>query len=311
MEVGGTPQVGVVGLGRIGLGLVERLRKLECEVLAFDRDPDRTAVLGGVGARRADSLADVVDGTDRPRKVFLLVPAGAPVDTVVDELLRRLAPGDLVADLGNSHPGDSVRRWAACREREVRFLDVGLSGGVRGAREGPCLVVGGAEEDFRAVEPLFRRIAVPGGLFYAGPPGWGHTVKVIHNGIEYGFMQALGEGLHVLRTAAQRQGVSLDLAALCRVWATGSIISSRLVEDAATAIELVGGGAWASGAVGGGETGQWAARLAAEHGVPVPALNAALRARASSSEDPHFAVQLISAIRNVFGQHPPEAGRGE
>lgn len=302
----GHREVGLIGLGRIGLRLAARLLDIGCRVVGFDNDAEQRGLCRQIGAEIADSQEELGRLLISPRTILVLVPAGPAVDGVLHDALDYLSPADFFVDMGNSHPTDSLRRWTECREKGIRFLDVGTSGGVTGARNGPCLTVGGDKKDFDSLELFLSNLASPGGCFYAGPPGWGHLVKMVHNGIEYAFLQAIGEGLHLIHAVAQKQEVPIDLAGLCAAWTNRSIISSRLLEDAVEAVKLISQGKWTSTVVGGGQTGSWAANLAKDMGVPVPALEAALAARTASIHETNFAGQVVGAIRNVFGEHPAE-----
>lgn len=294
--------VGVIGLGRMGLPLCCNLQDSGYQVTGFDVSQDRRDKLCAVGMTTASSLSELCELLPAPRLVLLLVPAGEPTAAVITELLPGLKRGDIVIDAGNSHYRDSVSRAHLLAEYGIGFLDVGTSGGIQGARHGACLTIGGMRELFEQCEPLFKAIACPQGYLYVGPSGWGHLVKTIHNGIEYGFLQAIAEGLHTISTMAEEHKADIDLAALCRVWGHGSIISSRLVDDAASALEFLKH-QQITGQIGGGETGRWAEGIARECGVATPVLSAALAQRERSRQFPDAGSRIIAAIRNVFGQH--------
>jgi 6-phosphogluconate dehydrogenase len=292
--------IGVVGLGRMGRRIALNLLDHGHAVVGYDID---AAVNRLPGAEEpVTSLADLAARLATPRVIFLIIPAGPGIDDAIDGLLPHLAPGDVVLECGNSRFEDAAPQAARCAERGVEYLDIGVSGGVSGARHGACLTVGGPEATFARVEPILRDIAVPGGCAHVGPHGWGHLVKLVHNGIEYGMLQAIAEGVHVLRAAAEHSGTRIDLAEICETWNRGSIIESRLLRDTVAALELIKDPN-PVGAVGGGETGQWVAALAKDLGVAAPALEAALAARAASHANPSYAGALLAAIRNVFGEH--------
>jgi 6-phosphogluconate dehydrogenase len=295
-------QVGVIGLGRMGLPLCENLQEKGYPVCGFDLLEPNRAHCCSLGMTATASLADLCALLPSPRRIILMVTAGEPTGAVITALMEHLAVGDIIIDAGNSHYLDSINRAALLDRHGIGFLDVGTSGGTSGARHGACLTIGGKRELFEQLGPLFRDIACPGGCLYVGPSGWGHLVKTIHNGIEYGFLQAIAEGLHTISKVAEQQGDEIDLAALCRVWGNGSIIASRLIGDTVQALEYLRNHQ-VSGQIGGGETGRWAEQIARDHGVAAPALTAALAQRERSRQHPDFSGEIIAAIRNVFGQH--------
>lgn len=299
---------GLAGLGRMGLPLAQRLHDVGYRPAGYDPDAERRRLFVDAGGLACEDLSRLAAALQRPRRIALVIPAGPPVDAALAELVPALEAEDIVLDFGNGHYADARRRSAELAERGIGFLDTGMSGGVQGARTGPCLSVGGDETLYQEVKPLLEALACPGGLAYVGPSGYGHLVKTVHNGIEYGFLQALGEGFATLAAAAEAEGAPLDLGAIARLWSNGSIIQSRLMEDAERALQLLAEDANAErfpGRIGGGETGTWARELARRFATETPALDAALEARARSREKPGFAGRLIAAIRAVFGQHDP------
>lgn len=295
-------EAALIGLGRMGLPLGERMRDIGLRVVGFDLDKERRNKFVGAGLEVVDSASLACRSLTAPRLVLLLVPAGAAVDQALTELLTDLEPGDTILECGNSDYRDSRRRHALVGESDVRFLDVGVSGGISGARNGPCLTVGGEEAVYRELEPFLGELAREGGCSLVGPAGWGHLVKTVHNGIEYGFLQALAEGLQVIRAISGKEQAGVDLERLCRTWSSGSIIESRLLSDAIAALPLLAGSE-ISGRIGGGETGAWAADLAARAGVETPVLAAALDVRRRSQRELTEVGRIIAAIRYVFGQH--------
>ncbi|OGU23027.1 MAG: hypothetical protein A2X85_14275 [Geobacteraceae bacterium GWF2_54_21] len=295
--------VGVIGLGRMGLPLCENLRDKNYDVIGYDLAEENRHKIESLKMTSADSIENLCARISSPRHVILMVPAGEPVDTVITSILPHITPGDIVLDAGNSHYLDSVRRGEFLARYDIGFLDVGISGGLDGARHGACLTIGGDKALFEKVEFLFRDIAQTNGYMYVGPSGWGHLVKTIHNGIEYGFLQAIGEGLHLIREVSENDGVEVDLSRLCTVWNNGSIIESRLIRDAAEGIRLIAEHTEIGGVVGGGETGGWAQEIARQTGVSLPALDAALDYRKKSHISPDFNGKVIAAIRYMFGGH--------
>lgn len=293
-------RLALIGLGRMGLALLQRAGDCGLEAAGYDLlDSVRS------DARRRsllvfDQLDVLKDWSGSNALVVMLVPAGEAVDQTI-ELLQPLA-GPIYADFGNSNYLDSRRRAAHLGAQGASYLDVGMSGGIDGARHGPCLTVGGDRATFLRAEPLLNRLAAKGGLLYAGPSGCGHVVKTIHNGIEYGMLQAIGEGLQALATFAEGEGIELDLSRVAEVWQHGSIIESRLMADAVIALKS-GAHHQASGSIGGGQTGQWALDIARQLKLRMPALEAALEAREESRKHPDLSGKIIAAIRNQFGGH--------
>jgi 6-phosphogluconate dehydrogenase len=298
-----THEIGVVGLGRMGLRLSMRLRDLGYRVLGYDLLEENRLLFREASMMPVSSLEELCSDFKARRIVILMVPAGKAVDEVIGGLVPFLEENDVLLDCGNSYYEDAVKRSKHLSQYGIHFLDVGVSGGVSGARSGACLTIGGSKELFNELEYLFKDISAPNGYSYIGPTGWGHLVKTIHNGIEYGFLQALSEGLHVIKEVADHESISVDLANLCEVWSNGSIIESRLMRDAVKAMQMLSTNSSIQGKVGGGETGAWAQKIACEYGVSVPVLSAALEYRKTSQHSPGFTGKVIAAVRNVFGEH--------
>jgi len=270
------------------------------EVVAYDIDPDRVAEAETRGAEAAASLKDLAEKLPRPRLVWMMVPAGDPVDRVIADLEPHLEGGDVLIDGGNSFYRDSADRAEKLRGRGILYLDVGTSGGLEGALEGASLTVGGTPEAYRTAEPLLKCVARPGGLCHCGPSGAGHYVKMVHNGIEYAMLQALGEGLEMLRSGPYE----VDLEAVVGAWNRGAVIRSWMLELAAEALRKDPGLGGVSGEVGGGETGRWMVETALEREVPTPAIALSLLMRYRSRQDETFAGKVVAAIRREFGGHP-------
>lgn len=296
-------EIGIVGLGRMGFRMSENLRDKGYRVVGFDIARKNTARFKRVSMTAASSLEELCKDLKNRRIVVFLLPAGKTVDDSINKLLPFLEKDDVLIDCGNSYYKDSVRRSVNLGKYKIDFMDVGVSGGVKGARNGACLTVGGERGLFKGLEYLFKDMSAEDGYFYAGPTGWGHLTKTIHNGIEYGFLQAIGEGLNLVKTVADKEKVSIDLAKLCRVWCNGSIIESRLLSDTVDALRILKKDRSVSGRIGGGETGAWAQKIAKEYGAAVPVVNAALRSRKASQNNHDFSNKIIAAIRNVFGEH--------
>jgi 6-phosphogluconate dehydrogenase len=317
-------QIGMIGLGRMGGNMVRRLMGGGHQVVVFDRSADAVSALAGEGAVGAASLDEFVRALQPPRVVWVMVPAGSPTDSVVTELSSRFEPGDVIIDGGNSHYQDDVRRAATLGERDIGYVDVGTSGGLWGLSRGYCLMIGGDQEIFTRLEPIFRTLSpdaappatsadpasgtAPRGYLHCGPAGAGHFVKMVHNGIEYGLMQAYAEGLDVLRhagTLQQPPGFAYDfkLDEITEVWRHGSVIESWLLDLTASALKEQPELASYSGIVQDSGEGRWTIEAAIDEAVPVPVLAASLFARFRSRQAPSFADKVLSAMRFKFGGH--------
>jgi len=293
-------KIGFVGLGRMGGNMVKRLIRSGHTVAAYARSPEGLKLATSLGAEAVSSLEGLAGVLQRPRTVWVMVPAGAPVQQSIDALVPHLSKGDLLIDGGNSHYPDSVRRGDVLQKQGIAFLDCGTSGGIWGLERGYCLMIGGAEEDFRRVEPIFRALAPPEGYARVGPTGAGHFVKMVHNGIEYAMLQAYGEGFELLAKAAE---FDVDLRRVAQLWNQGSVVRSWLLELAERAfaedrkLEKIHGYVEDSG------EGRWTALDAVNRGVPATAMTHALFARFVSRQEDSFAVSVIAALRNEFGGH--------
>ncbi|WP_437971536.1 phosphogluconate dehydrogenase (NAD(+)-dependent, decarboxylating) [Sorangium sp. So ce260] len=319
-------KLAMIGLGRMGANMARRLMRGGHEVVAFDLNQDSVRQLGEEGAATASSLDEVVQQLASPRVVWVMLPAGAPTEHVVQELGAKLGAGDVIIDGGNTYFKDDVRRAKALAPKGVRYVDVGTSGGVWGLDRGYCLMVGGAPETFALVEPILRTLApgpgdiprTPGrreaqgtseeGFLHCGPVGAGHFVKMVHNGIEYGLMQAYAEGFDILKNAAterlpEEHRYALDLGEIAEVWRRGSVVGSWLLDLTAIALtespELGG----YSGFVQDSGEGRWTVMAAIEEAVPAEVLSSALYARFRSRHDHTFAEKVLSAMRHKFGGH--------
>jgi 6-phosphogluconate dehydrogenase len=292
-------KLGMVGLGRMGGNMVERLRRDGHEVETYARTaPERTA----------DSLVELATQLEQPRVVWLMIPAGAPTEQAVQNLLPLLEDGDTIVDGGNSNFRDSMRRAAVAKEKGVLFVDAGVSGGVWGLAEGYCIMAGGEAEAFRIVEPAFASLAPEGGYAHVGPSGAGHFVKMVHNGIEYGLMQAYAEGFALLRGI---DDFELDLQQISGLWQHGSVVRSWLLELLERAFAADPGLEGIRGYVEDSGEGRWTVHEAIESAVPVPAIALALFARFSSREDQSFAAKVNAALRNQFGGHAVKAAEAK
>ena len=295
-------ELGMIGLGKMGGFMAERLVRGGHRVVGFDRDAAAVQRVVDKGAAGIDSLEKLIGQLKAPRVVWLMVPSGAPVDQTIDLLTPHLAPGDTIIDGGNSYYRDSVRRGAALAQKKLNFVDCGTSGGVWGLTEGYSMMVGGDAEVVKRLAPIFQTLA-PGpdkGWGRVGPTGAGHFVKMVHNGIEYGIMQAYAEGLDLFR---HKKEFGLDLLQISKIWQFGSVIRSWLLDltvDALShnpSLDGIGGYVTDSG------EGRWTAIEGIELGVPMPTLTGALDARFRSQDPEPFANKLLAMMRHEFGGH--------
>lgn len=332
-------QLGMIGLGRMGANIVRRIMRDGHSAVVYDRDPAAVAALVAEGAIGATSLADLVAKMEQPRNVWIMVPAGAITQAVVDELGGLLAEGDTMIDGGNSYYRDDIRRAAALRPQGIHYVDCGTSGGVWGLERGYSLMIGGDDEAVNRLDPIWGSVApgvdsaprtgdrtgdlVPGeaGWLHCGPNGAGHFVKMVHNGIEYGLMAAYAEGLNILKHAdtglRQRDAdaetaplehpeyyqYDFDLPAIAEVWRRGSVVGSWLLDLTALALSRSGDLGEFSGRVSDSGEGRWTSIAAIEEGVPAPVLTEALYSRFDSQGMADFAYKIMSAQRKEFGGH--------
>ena len=288
-------KLGIVGLGRMGGNMTERLRKGGHEVETYARTaPDRTS----------DSLVELATRLEQPRIVWLMIPAGDPTELAFKTLLPLLEDGDVVVDGGNSNFRDSMRRAEEAKAKGVLFLDAGVSGGIWGLAEGYCIMVGGEAAAFETVEPALATLAPEGGYAHVGPSGAGHFVKMVHNGIEYGVMQAYAEGFELMRAV---EPLDLDLAQVADLWRHGSVVRSWLLDLLHRALESDPGLEQIRGVVQDSGEGRWTVHEAVDAAVPAPVITAALFARFASRQDESFAAKVNAALRNQFGGHAVEA----
>ena len=297
--------LGVIGLGKMGLGIARRLTTHGIEVTGFDRDAAARSAAADSGISIAESVKEVVAALEPPRTVWLMVPAGEPTETVVLEMKALLSPGDILIDGGNSNYRDSIRRAEVLASDGIRFLDIGTSGGVGGEERGYCLMVGGDAESVDRLSELFGVLAHGGrdGWKHVGPSGAGHFVKMIHNGIEYGMMQALAEGFALLEA---KSDMDLDLAAISELWRHGSIVSSRLLDHVTEALSADAGLSNVTAYVSDSGEGRWTVQEAVDLAVPAPVITLALLQRFASRIDDSFANRLLSSMRLGFGGHQPK-----
>jgi len=292
-------KLGFVGLGRMGGNMVRRLLADRPEVVAWARGEDSVKEAVSYGAVGATSLEDIVPRLSPPRVVWLMIPAGDPVEGSITALRPLLSKGDVIVDGGNSRFTDSARRAADLAKSGIGFLDAGTSGGIWGRQNGYCLMVGAEAAHFRTVEPVFKTLAPPDGYAHVGAAGSGHFVKMVHNAVEYAMLQGYGEGFEML----QASGYDLDLLKISKLWTHASVVRSWLLDLLVLALEQDPKLATIKGFVQDSGEGRWTLHEAIERAVPMPALAAALFARFTSRQAASFSAQVIAALRNQFGGH--------
>jgi len=291
--------LGLIGLGRMGANMAQRLMGGGHRIVAHDRSPEAVRDVAKAGADGGASLEDLVGKLSPPRAVWLMVPSGAPVEETIHSLAPLLSPGDAIIDGGNSYYKDSVQRAASLKKHRLHFLDVGTSGGIWGLKMGYCLMIGGEEEVFRRLEPIFQTLAPEEGYAYMGSSGAGHFAKMVHNGIEYGLLQAYAEGFEL----AHASPYELDLAQLARLWNRGSVVRSWLLELTEKALAADPGLASVKGYVEDSGEGRWMVLEAVERGVPLPVISLSLLTRFRSQQEDSFGAKVIAALRREFGGH--------
>lgn len=294
-------RIGLIGLGKMGSHMVTRLVQRDHQVVAFDLDRDAVKAAEDNGAVGAGSLADLVDRLEAPRAVWMVVPHGEAVRKTITELLGHMAAGDLIIDGGNSHYTDSLEHARRCNERDLLFLDVGMSGGVWGLEVGYCLMAGGSQQAFERITPVLSALAPEKGYALVGANGAGHFVKMIHNGIEYAMLQGIAEGFETL----SRSDFDIDPAQVAALWGHGSVIRSWLLELLVRALGEEGNtlGTIAPYIEESG-TGRWTAEYGMSHGISMPVITLALYERFASQTGERFAHKVVAALRNQFGGHP-------
>jgi 6-phosphogluconate dehydrogenase len=325
--------MGMIGLGRMGGNMVRRLLRAGHECVVFDLSPDSVRALESEGARGASSMDDFVGKLEKPRAAWIMVPAGDATEKTVLALAERMEEGDTIIDGGNSYFKDDARRAQSLREKGINYIDVGTSGGVWGLERGYCLMIGGPAEAVRRLDPIFKTLAPgrgdippsPGrenphstaeeGYLYCGPSGAGHFVKMVHNGIEYGLMQAYAEGFDIFRNANSKSlpeelRYDLNLADIAELWRRGSVVSSWLLDLTASAFAENPSLSNYTGYVQDSGEGRWTIFAAIEEAVPADVLTAALYTRFRSRQDHTFAEKVLSAMRHKFGGHIERAAGG-
>jgi 6-phosphogluconate dehydrogenase len=293
-------QLAMIGLGRMGGNMVQRLLQGGHQVVVFDRSADAVKAHVALGAKAAKDLADLSGQLSGPRVVWVMVPAGAAVESTIEQLLPGLSKGDIIIDGGNSNFKDSIRRAAALKDKGIGFIDAGTSGGVWGLTVGYCLMIGASPEAFKVCEPIFKTLAPPDGYAHVGPPGAGHYVKMIHNGIEYGMLQAYAEGYEILHAS---KNFKLDLHQIAAVWNRGSVVRSWLNELAERAFAKDTELSALKGYVEDSGEGRWTVQEAIDLDVPAPVITLSLLTRFRSRQSDSYGAKVIAALRNEFGGH--------
>ena len=319
-------QLAMIGLGRMGANIVRRLMKAGHACVVYDRDPAPGQALATEGSSAAGSLEDLVKALTPPRAVWVMLPAGGPTEATIATLSGLLSPGDTIIDGGNTFWRDDIRRGGSLAKQGLHYIDVGTSGGVWGLERGYCMMIGGDAEEVKRLDPIFAALApgagpiakTPGrdgrdprieqGYMHAGPCGAGHFVKMVHNGIEYGLMQAYAEGFDILRNAdapsvAAEHRFNLDLADVAEVWRRGSVVTSWLLDLTSSALAQEERLDSYSGYIEDSGEGRWTLQAAIEEAVPAEVLSAALFTRFRSRQSHTFAEKIISAMRKGFGGH--------
>jgi 6-phosphogluconate dehydrogenase len=294
-------RLGMIGLGRMGMNMARRLLQDGHEVVAFNRTPDKVAQITTEGAEGATSLTDLVARLAPPRVVWLMLPAGRVVDEHIDTLAGLLTPGDTIIDGGNSRFSDDIRRAKALENTSIHYLDAGVSGGIWGLQVGYCTMVGGDRGQFNLLTPIFKSLAPENGFLYCGPAGAGHFVKMIHNGIEYGMMQAYGEGFALLEASPYRD--HFDYRQIAHLWNQGSVIRSWLLELLEHAFAGDARLEGLTGYVDDSGEGRWTVEQAVASGVAAPVITLSLFNRFQSRDDDSFANRVLAALRREFGGH--------
>ena len=293
-------RIGFVGLGRMGANMVRRLLRDGHEVVAYNRTPEKTKEIAGEGATAAFSIAELVDSLEKPRAVWIMVPAGDATEAQIEELLEHLEARDTIIDGGNTNFHDDQRRQRDLAAKGINYVDAGTSGGIWGLQVGYCLMVGGEKEAVEPLEPIFTTLAPEGGYLHVGGPGAGHYVKMVHNGIEYGLMQAYAEGFEIMHASSY----DLDLAGISELWMQGSVVRSWLLELAGRAFKANGADLeHIKGYVEDSGEGRWTVQEAIDHDVPAPVITLSLLTRFRSRQDDSYGAKVLAALRNEFGGH--------
>ena len=299
-------KLAMIGLGRMGMNMAKRLLQGGHQVVAYNRSPEKTEQLVKDGAMGAYSLVEVAETLSSPRIVWMMLPAGQAVDDHIHELKDLLAPGDIVIDGGNTYYKDDILRANLLDEKGISFMDVGVSGGIWGLKIGYCMMIGGEKETFKQLEPIFKTLAPQEGYLYCGGTGAGHFVKMVHNGIEYGMMQAYGEGFEILEASAYAE--SFNYSEIAHLWNQGSVVRSWLLELAEEAFRNDAKLTDIKGYVEDSGEGRWTIQQALDTGVPAQVITLSLLRRFRSRQEDPFSDRVLAALRREFGGHAVVSG---
>jgi len=294
-------KLAMIGLGRMGMNMAKRLLKGGHEVVAYNRSSEKTDQLVKDGAIGTYSLSEVADKLSQPRIVWIMLPAGQAVDDHIQEIKNFLSPGDIVIDGGNTYYKDDIHRAEYLEDKNIRYMDVGVSGGIWGLQIGYCMMIGGGKDSFHHLEPVFKTLAPKEGYLYCGPSGAGHFVKMVHNGIEYGMMQAYGEGFEILEASDYAE--SFNYADIAHLWNQGSVVRSWLLELAEEAFRKDAKLSDIRGYVEDSGEGRWTIQQALETGVPAQVITLSLLRRFRSRQEDPFTDRVLAALRREFGGH--------
>jgi 6-phosphogluconate dehydrogenase len=294
-------QIGIIGLGRMGMNMALRLLKGRQTVIAYNRSPEKVKQISKKGAKGAYSLEELAGQLKPPRVVWIMLPAGRPVDATIAELKKLLKKGDIIIDGGNSFYQDAIRREKELKPLGIHFMDIGVSGGIWGLKVGYCMMAGGEKNIFKHLDPLLKTLAPKEGYLHCGPVGAGHFVKMVHNGIEYGMMSAYGEGFEILK--ASPFGESMEFAKVAHLWNQGSVVRSWLLELAESAFKKDKTLSKIEAYVEDSGEGRWTVQQAVDTAVSAPVITASLFQRFRSRDPDSFSDKLLAALRNEFGGH--------
>jgi len=292
-------RIGFIGLGRMGANMVRRLLRDKHEIVAYNRTAEKTKEIAGEGADGAFSIAELVGKLEKPRAAWIMVPAGDATEAQIEELLEHLEPGDTIIDGGNTNFHDDQRRHPELKKKGIDYIDAGVSGGIWGLANGFCLMVGGDAEPVKRLEPVFLSLAPKDGYLHVGGPGAGHYVKMVHNGIEYGLMQAYAEGFEIMHASDYQ----LDLARISTLWNHGSVVRSWLLELAERAFAGDQDLKHLKGWVADSGEGRWTVQEAIDKDVPAPVITLSLLTRFRSRQEDSYGAKVLAALRNEFGGH--------